>query len=133
MTPAKIRHPWPGVIDWGGDWLTETQRELAHLGFVLRDGSAPGVTPGPRLLVALRDHPTLDHFDPEAVTYWVATDGHGSLATLARGGRLATLDRDGEATRAVPWSWGPVRVRDRVPVSNGFLGFRWDAAGRCRR
>ncbi len=123
MTRARIRHPWPGVIDWGGDWLTETRDELAHLGFVLRDGSAPGVMPGPRLLVALRDHPTLEHFDPEVVTYWVAAEGHGRLATLDRGRRSAPLDRASEAPQAVPWSWGPVRVTDRVPVSNGFLGF----------
>jgi hypothetical protein len=117
MTQAKASRAWPGALDWGGDWLAETKRELAHLGFVLRDGSVPAATPGPRLLVALRDHPTMEHFDPELVTYWRVRDGRGRLATLERAGAEA------EALRAVPWSWGPIRVTDRVPVSNGFLGF----------
>ena len=47
--------PWPGMLDWGGDWLEDTASELAHLGFELRDGSHAGSQPGPRLLVALRD------------------------------------------------------------------------------
>jgi hypothetical protein len=123
MTPTLVRHPWPGALDWGGDWLADTERELAHLGFVLRDGTSPSVMPGPRLLVALRDQPTLEHFDPEVVTYWVAAGGRGHVATLDRRGLRAAIGEAGEAPHAVPWSWGPIRVTDRVPVSNGFLGF----------
>jgi hypothetical protein len=70
--------------------------------------------PGPRLLVALRAAPTLDHFDPEQVTFWEARGGRG---------RLATLDRGGPVPSSRSWSWGPIRVTDRVPVSNQFLGF----------
>jgi hypothetical protein len=114
MTGARGSRAWPGALDWGGDWFTETQRELAHLGFVLRDGSLPGATPGPRLLVALRDHPTFEHFDPELVTYWAARDGKG---------RVETLDRSEPHPEVRPWSWGPVRVTDRIPESNQFLGF----------
>lgn len=114
MTTPRARRAWPGALDWGGDWLAETQRELGHLGFVLREGSLPGALPGPRLLVALRDHPTLEHFDPEEITYWEARD---------RRGCLATLDRSAWIPQSRPWSWGPIRVTDRVPVSNQFLGF----------
>ncbi len=114
MTPPRTRRAWPGALDWGGDWLAETRRELAHLGFVLRDGSLPGSQPGPRLLVALRDEPTLEHFDPEVVTCWQAREGRGELVTQDRG---TTSPGPGS------WSWGPIRVTDRVPVSNGFLGF----------
>ncbi len=114
QTVGRVQRAWPGALEWGGDWLAETQRELAHLGFVLRDGSATGSLPGPRLLVALRDHPTLDHFDPELVTYWRVKDGRG---------RVATLERSEPVPEAHPWSWGPIRVTDRVPVSNQFLGF----------
>jgi hypothetical protein len=121
MTPTTMRHPWPGALDWGGDWLADTERELEHLGFVLRDGTSPSVMPGPRLLVALRDHPTLEHFDPEMVTYWVATGGRGQVATLDRHGLRAEIG--GTEPHACPWSWGPIRVTDRIPVSNGFLGF----------
>jgi hypothetical protein len=114
MDTATGPRPWPGAVEWGGDWLADTARELANLGFELRDGSLPGTHPGPRLLVALRDHPTLEHFDPEEVTFWEARAGRGRLATLARAGAVP-------ATR--PWSWGPIHVTDRIPVSNQFLGF----------
>ena len=106
--------PWPGSTEWGEDWLLQTQRELAHLGFELRDGSLAGTRPGPRLLVGLRDAPTLEHFDPEEVTFWEARGGRGRLATL-------TLKTELPARR--PWSWGPIRITDRIPVSNQFLGF----------
>lgn len=114
MMTTRAQRAWPGALDWGGDWLAETQRELGHLGFVLREGSLPGATPGPRLLVALRDRPTLEHFDPELVTFWEARDHRG---------RVATLERSAAVPQARPWSWGPVRVTDRIPVSNQFLGF----------
>lgn len=106
--------PWPGSTDGGDDWLAQTQRDLAHLGFELLDGSLPGTRPGPRLLVGFRDRPTLEHFDPEEVTFWEARGGRGRLASL-------TLTADVPASR--PWSWGPIRVTDRIPVSNQFLGF----------
>jgi hypothetical protein len=106
--------PWPGSTEWGEDWLKQTQVELAHLGFELRDGSLPGTRPGPRLLVGFREVPTLEHFDPEEVTFWEARGGRG---------RLATLTRKAEIPGSRPWSWGPVHVTDRIPVSNQFLGF----------
>jgi hypothetical protein len=106
--------PWPGNLDWGGDWLADTANELARLGFVLRDGSLTGTTPGPRLLVALRDVPTLEHFDPEEVTFWEA---HASR------GRPATIDRETALPVDRPYSWGRIQIDDRIPVSNQFLGF----------
>jgi len=111
---THIAKPWPGMSDAAGDWLDAAAAELAHLGFELRDGALAGAQPGPRLLVALRDAPTLDHFDPEAVTYWVLHDGRG---------RLATLDRQTVLPEARPFSWGRVQVSDRIPVSNQFLTF----------
>lgn len=114
MTQPRTQRAWPGALDWGGDWLAETRTELEHLGFVLRDGSFPSHRPGPRLLVALREPPTLEHFDPEVVTFWETSAGHG---------QVASLDHDSRVPRSVPWSWGPIRVTDRIPVSNGFLGF----------
>jgi hypothetical protein len=109
---------WPGALDWGGDWLAEAAADLANLGFVLRDGSVPGSVPGPRLLVALRAAPTLAHFDPEEVTYWVMQDGRGVLASLTG----ASADAEGLPMRR-PFSWGRIRVSDRVPYSNQFLSF----------
>ncbi len=110
----RVQRAWPGALEWGGDWLADTARELGHLGFVLRDGSLTGSVPGPRLLVAVRDQPTLQHFDPELVTFWEVRD---------RRGRVATVDRTTAVPAARRWSWGPIRVTDRVPVSNQFLGF----------
>ena len=102
-----------------GDWLGPAAHELAHLGFVLRDGSLPGTVPGPRLLVALRPTPTLRHFDPEEATFWAFDGARGTLATIRRGdvgsGPALPAER--------PFSWGRIRIADRVPVSNQFLSF----------
>jgi hypothetical protein len=116
MTQAT--RAWPGALDWGGNWLADAAADLAHLGFVLRDGSLPGTVPGPRLLVALRESPTLAHFDPEEVSYWSTHDGRGEVTYLTAASAVARgLPIDGR------YSWGRIRVTDRVPVSNGFLSF----------
>ena len=112
-TPGS--RPWPGVVEGGGDWLAETSATLADLGFELREGTAPEAVPGPRLMVALRAAPTLEHFDPELVTYWETRAGRGRLVEMRR----SPADSDGVR----PWSWGPIRATDRIPVSNEFLGF----------
>ncbi|HEY5630215.1 MAG TPA: hypothetical protein VIR16_11970, partial [Candidatus Limnocylindrales bacterium] len=95
--------PWPGASDRGGDWMAEAAADLSHLGFELLDGLAPGTVPGPRLLVALRDEPTLEHFDPEEATYWEEHAGRG---------RLATLDRKTPLPHEQPFSWGRIQVAD---------------------
>ena len=109
-----VAAPWPGMLDWGGDWLADTAAELAHLGFELRDGSQAGTQPGPRLLVALRDVPTLEHFDPEEITCWESYNGRG---------RLTVLNRQTPLPLHRQFTWGRVRVTDRIPVSNQFLTF----------
>lgn len=111
---GHVPRPWPGALEWGEDWLAEADEELRTLGFVLRDGSRPGEPPGPRLLVAFRAAPTLEHFDPEEATFWEAAGDQG---------RLARLDRSAAVPTDRPFSWGRIRVTDRVPVSNQFLGF----------
>ncbi len=111
---ARPSRPWPGALDWGGDWLTEAAGELARLGFVLRDGLLLGTTPGPRLLLALRDAPTLEHFDPEEATFWERHDGQC---------RLAVVDRETPLPVARRYAWGKIEITDRIPVSNQFLGF----------
>ncbi len=111
---GRVAQPWPGTVEWGSDWRAEAAVDLAHLGFELRDGLLPGTTPGPRLLVALRDVPTLEHFDPEEVTYWEVHLGRG---------RLATLNRRTMAPRTDPFSWGRIQIADRIPETNQFLTF----------
>jgi hypothetical protein len=71
--------------------------------------------PGPAfLLVALRPAPTLQHYDPEAVDYWV-TEG-------ARGQRR-TLTHDAPMPRSEDFAWGLIRLVDRLGVSNEYLTF----------
>ncbi len=115
MTFARPSRPWPGTLEWGSDWVAEAAADLAHLGFELRDGIRTGSVPGPRLLVAFRDVPTLEHFDPEEAGYWAAT-ASGCC-------RLATIDAGHHEPASRPFSWGRIRVTDRVPVSNEFLAF----------
>jgi hypothetical protein len=106
--------PWPGDLEWGGDWLASAASDLEHLGFELRDGSRPGTIPGPRLLVAFRAAPTLEHFDPEEATYWVCDGAHCHRTSVSAG-------TPGPATRR--FAWGRIEVADRIPVANEFLSF----------
>ena len=71
--------------------------------------------PGPaRLLVAIRPVPTLRHFDPELVEFWVSEEGRGCPATISYATTMP-LERD--------FSWGGVRIVDRLHVSNEYLTF----------
>lgn len=86
---------------------------MADLGFL----SSPDLPdrPGPAyLLVALRETPTLDHYDPEAVHYWVSAAGRGARRVLTR---QTALPVDTE------FSWGLIRIVDRLQVTNEYLTF----------
>jgi hypothetical protein len=92
---------------------SQAARLLTDWGF-LAESDLPD-RPGPAwLLVALRPAPTLRHFDPELVEYWVSRDGQGCRATLTHADHMP-LDTD--------FSWGMVRVIDRLKVSNEYLSF----------
>ena len=103
--------PQTGALE---PWAAEAATRLADLGFLLVDGDYAGAVGRPRLLVALRDRPTLRHFDPEAISYWWFDRDHGKLNWLDRTRRMP-VER--------PISWGRVQVVDRIPVSNQFLTF----------
>ena len=64
--------------------------------------------------MAIRPKPTLAHYDPEEVDYWVADAGRGVPTTLSR---LSKLPVDVRTT------WGMVRVTDRLRVTNEWLSF----------
>jgi hypothetical protein len=71
--------------------------------------------PGPAsLLVALREVPTLHHYDPEAVQYWTNQSGRGVPRTLTRESHLPV---------ETEFSWGLVRIVDRLRVTNEYLTF----------
>ena len=114
LTIESSGRPWPGDLEWGGDWLASAVSDLEHLGFELRDGSRPGTVPGPRLLVAIRPQPTLEHFDPEEATFWACDGEHCHQHTV-------NARKPGPATR--PFAWGRIEIADRIPVTNEFLTF----------
>jgi hypothetical protein len=92
---------------------TEAARRLADWGFQA-EPDLPD-RPGPAyLLVAIRDAPTLRHYDPELVEYWVAQQGRGVRRALDRSTRLP-LEAD--------FSWGLIRIIDRLEVSNEYVTF----------
>ncbi|MGK2851173.1 MAG: hypothetical protein ACSLFN_09730 [Candidatus Limnocylindrales bacterium] len=71
--------------------------------------------PGPAyLLVALRDTPTHRHYDPELVQYWATAGGRGARRVLSRETGMP-LDVD--------FSWGLIRIVDRLGVSNEYVTF----------
>jgi hypothetical protein len=105
--------PHPALAD-ARAWVSAANGLLAELGFTLINGDDPAEPGGANLLVALRDQPTLHHFDPEEVSYWRFDGEHG---------RLATLERRTDIAGEHPFSWGRIRIVDRLKVENDFLGF----------
>lgn len=94
-------------------WAEEAAEALRDLGFTLLNSDRPAAPGGSQLLVALRDRPTLRHFDPELVTCWVAAEGRG---------RPLAIDRGTAAGERVIL-WGHIHVIDRLGVENRFLSF----------
>lgn len=100
--------PGPVQVD-----LASAARSLADLGFL----ASPDLPdrPGPAyVLVALREAPTFRHYDPETITYWVSEVDRGVRRTLTR---TTSLPIDTE------FSWGVIRIEDRLHVTNEFLTF----------
>ncbi len=90
---------------------------VARLGFVLvhdeRVGEA-GAPSGSHLVIALREQPTLAHFDPERVTFFVTSGGKGQAVEFHRS--RAPIEE-------IDIAWGQIQVIDRLEVRNGFLTF----------
>jgi len=87
--------------------------EVATLGFVVHSDLPD--RPGPaRLLIAIRERPTLRHYDPELVEYWVSDAGRGRPRTLTYDTRLPV---------STEFSWGLIRIVDRLAVTNEYLTF----------
>lgn len=101
-----------GSIDTS--WVPEASRLIANLGFSIVTGKHPGTPAATDLLVALRDKPTLRHFDPEEVSYWVAEDGRGRPARLECA-TPAPLERR--------FLWGRISIADRLGLTNQWLSF----------
>ena len=109
MTPEEVVEREPEV----GIRATEVAGQVDHWGFVAHPDLPD--RPGPAfLLVAIRPAPTLQHYDPEAVDYWVSKDGRGARRTLTH---------DTPMPQSEDYSWGLIRLVDRLGVSNEYLTF----------
>lgn len=85
---------------------------VADLGFLLRwDMPADGRRA--LLVIALREAPTLRHYDPELITYW-RTDERER-------GRPADLSLSTPMPVWTDFSWGRIEIWDRLGVTNSFI------------
>lgn len=93
------------------DAPADVAERMAHLGFLLEAPSAerPGEA---QLTVAFRDRPTLEHFDPELVTFWRTGED--------RRGHAADLTIETRTPLRAEFSWGRIEVVDRLGVENVF-------------
>jgi hypothetical protein len=91
--------------------LQAARSRLMDLGFWV-DSPFPYRAGDSRLFVAMRDLPTLRHFDPELVSYWRTNDGRGRPSALSR---ETPMPFSGE------FSWGKITLIDRLGVRNGFV------------
>ena len=112
------REPRTGSLPPGDP--TVASRVIGHRGFL----ASPDLPdrPGPAyLLVALHAVPTLQHYDPELVEYWATGSGRGDRRTLSYATPMPI---------SADFSWGTIRLVDRLQVSNEYLTFggRLDAA-----
>jgi hypothetical protein len=98
----------------GARWVDQASRILASLGFELIEPDRTSVDDTSHLLAALRPAPTLAHFDPETIDYWVCEAGHG---------KAARLDRETRFPIETEFAWGRIDITDRMGVSNQFLSF----------
>jgi hypothetical protein len=85
---------------------------LEELGFLLVPGGRPRAPA--YLFVAIRQRPTLEHYDPESVEYWVSGNGRGLQEELTFRTRVPLRTE---------FAWGPIRLIDRLRVSNEYLSF----------
>jgi hypothetical protein len=95
-------------------WAIGAAHLLADLGFSVVNGDDPDAPGRANLLVALRDTPTLRHFDPELISYWRFDGQHG---------RLVELDRKRKVAGEQLFSWGRIRIVDRLQIENDYIAF----------
>jgi hypothetical protein len=95
-------------------WLEGAGRILGNLGFERIELDRTESDGTSHLLVALRPQPTLKHFDPEAIDYWIIDGDRG---------RAARLDRESRFPVTADYAWGRISLTDRLGVKNEFLSF----------
>jgi hypothetical protein len=91
----------------------DAAEHIRHWGFLAHPDMPDG--PGPAfLLVALRPTPTLEHYDPETIDYWVTERGRGERRILTHETRMPQTE---------DFAWGLIRLVDRLGVSNEYVTF----------
>ena len=87
---------------------------MRSLGFVAFRTPAAAAFPDSCLMAVLRATPTHRHFDAEVATFWVNDEAHGRVVEVRPNARLPL-------TR--PFSWGRIRLVDRLDARNSFVTF----------
>lgn len=104
----------PETIDDDPLTIDAASELMARLGFIAFRTPPAARMPDSCLMALLRDTPTFAHFDPEAVSYWSFEAGHGGLATI----EVTT-----RPPLSHPFSWGRIRISDRLGMRNSFVTF----------
>jgi hypothetical protein len=87
---------------------------VADLGFLVR-WDLPADDHDALLVIALRDRPTLRHYDPELIAFWqMGDDGRGHQVDLSLASTMP-MER--------PFTWGEIRIIDRLHVTNTWVSF----------
>lgn len=87
---------------------------MADMGFVLFRTPPGSPTPESCLMVVIRDVPSEHHFDAEIASFWATSDERG---------QLQTVDRTVGLPISRPYSWGRIRIVDRLGARNSFVSF----------
>jgi hypothetical protein len=114
---AAERDAMLAALDGSHAWPDAAASLLAELGFRLTGPEGTGRSTW-HLLIALRDAPTLRHFDPEQISYYAPAGPAAAIVSVDR-----KTSRAIGIARSMPALWGHVHVVDRVPVENRFLTF----------
>jgi hypothetical protein len=110
---AAITRP-PESIEQPALTIDEAANLMTSLGFVAFRTPPGEPVPDSCLMVMIRDAPTRHHFDPEAASYWVLDNGRGRTDLADRGIRTPV---------SRPYSWGRIRLVDRLGARNSFVSF----------
>jgi len=113
MVATMTADPPPPPAD-NARWLDQAARILANLGFELIEPDWAKGDDTSHLLIAIRTEPTLSHFDPERIDYWMTDGGRGKAQVLDRDDRFPILSE---------YAWGRIAATDRINVRNEFLSF----------
>lgn len=113
-TGARAAAPNPAARQSQGLEPVGAHGLLTDVGFLLVPGR-PFESGRSYLMVALRQMPTLQHFDPERIEYWALVGGRSG----AEPSRIEwPADRHDES-----YGWGTIRIVDRLGAANRFVSF----------